>query len=548
MKQLHILVLEDSDEDLMLVLYTLKQSDLKFDYVHVKQEHEYLRELDNSSPDIIISDYGLQGYNGLTALRDKKKRGMDCPFILVTGSLPDEIAVECIKAGADDYILKDRLNRLPDAVRQAMERKRSEAARKEAFTELLLSQKRLETAERMAKVGNWEWSVGKDEIVWSDEMYRVMGVEMGSYSPTIHSFMEFIFEEDREASMKVAESIALGLETKAENQFRIRTLDGETKMVRSIYRSNGKTPESGELKVFGTMQDITLQFLTEKALRELTEQLEEKVQERTEAYQVLNQQLSNRNEEMMDSINYAKLIQKALLAKLDESGGLVQGSIVIWLPRDIVSGDFYWKYQTPQYDFVAAVDCTGHGVPGALMSMIGHQLLNEVVIRNGITEPAEILRDMDMRVAKALHHHGGDSAIHDGMDMILCRIDRSERSVCFSGALRPMFYVRDRKTVEHKTSRQSIGSFRHMREMPTFDQTTISYQKGDMLYLTTDGYYDQFGGPKGKKMLKSKFRKLLSELAHLPINIQHDTLMEHLRQWQGTEDQVDDILIIGIQF
>ncbi len=149
-------MLEDSEEDAMLVLATLNQSDLDFEHEHVYDQSAFVDKLEGKTPDIILSDYGLKGYNGLAALRDKKEHGINCPFIMVTGSLPDEIVVECLKAGAHVYIIKDRLIRLPDAIKVVLNRQKADNDRKDALSELLKSQKRLEAAEKMTSIGNWE--------------------------------------------------------------------------------------------------------------------------------------------------------------------------------------------------------------------------------------------------------------------------------------------------------------------------------------------------------------------------------------------------------
>jgi len=546
-RELNILMLEDNESDLFLVLQTLNNAKLEYRYKHVDNMVNYLEALKDGSFDIILSDYGLPGYNGLAAFKDKTEQSIPCPFILVTGSLPDEIAVECLQAGVDDYILKDRLHRLPDAVLRAIDRNRLEDERKKALQELIRSQKRLEAAEHMAKVGNWEWAPLDGTIVWSDEMYRITGADRNTYTPNVNSFMDLILPEDQEESMAVATSIASGELTDAESRFRIRTFDGQIKMLRSIFKNNGKPVGSGLMKVFGTMQDITLQFLTEHALRELTEELEQRVNERTEELSRTNRLLARKNEEMTDSINYARLIQKALLAKLDECKKLFPSSFVLWLPKDIVSGDFYWQYHSERYDFIAVVDCTGHGVPGAMMSMVGHQLLNELVIQRGLVEPAEILQQLDMEVARALFLH--DSAgVTDGMDIILCRIDSRHQEVCFSGALRPLFMWKDGIVQEFKLSRNAIGSFRYSRSPEKFPQQCHSISSNEVIYLTTDGYYSQFGGPNGRKILKSGFKDVLSAVAHLPMDQQYTALLNHLRTWQGSEPQIDDILVIGIRF
>jgi serine phosphatase RsbU (regulator of sigma subunit) len=213
----------------------------------------------------------------------------------------------------------------------------------------------------------------------------------------------------------------------------------------------------------------------------------------------------------------------------------------------VVSGDFHWQYRDKQYDFIAAVDCTGHGVPGALMSMIGHQMLNHVVIEEQILEPADILTELDEQVSLALKQDK-EVMVRDGMDMVLCRIDREKKQMCFSGAYRPLFHVHGNEVSEYETDRIPVGHAIVDRPGHSFTQTCVQYSTGDTIYLTSDGYYDQFGGKSGKKMMKSNFKNLLAQIGSLPIDEQYRKMTEYLEEWQGNEDQVDDILVIGIQF
>lgn len=547
MNKLRILILEDSLEDALLVLSTLQQSDLVFEHEHVYDQFEFRDHLKNNSPDIILSDYGLKGYNGLAALRDKKELGINCPFIIVTGSLPDEIAVACLRAGVDDYILKDRLSRLPDAIKAVIEREKADDDRRTAFSELLKSQKRLEAAEKMAQMGNWEWHPPSDTTSWSDEMYNIMGTNRQNYTPTTDSFLKFIDPDTHDSFTRTLKEIVEGKRFSGESRFKIKTFDGKEKIIRSMYKSSKGSVGSGDLRIFGTIQDVTLLHQTEGELRLLTEELEQRVEQRTQQLLQTNELLKHKNEEMTDSINYAKLIQKALLAKLDECTRIFPKSFVLWKPRDIVSGDFYWQYQDGQYDYIAVVDCTGHGVPGAMMSMIGHQLLNQIVIRKGVSEPADILKELDDNVDQALFGHMG-TGVRDGMDLILCRIDRAKKQICFSGALRPLFHVSSNGLSEHRGNRRPIGNFIIENPNNDFEQHTVNYEEGDTIYLTSDGYYSQFGGPNGKKMMKNRFKTLLEEIGQLSMDNQYNRLLSYFEDWQGDEDQVDDILIIGIQF
>lgn len=544
--KLRILILEDNLADVQLIVQTLKSAGLEFDYLCADTRETFLSAFVEYDPDIILSDYGLPNYNGLAAYEDCKENGALAPFILVTGSMPDEIAVECLKAGVDDYILKDRLSRLPEAIANALDKKRLEGEKLKVIKDLVVSQRRLAEAERLAKVGNWEWDVPSGKMIWSDEMYRIYEVLKRNHKPDYSNFLAFFGEEDKEkVSTKIKKILArqaFYLEARAG----IKTGEGNTKVLHFIIKASKTANGSDRLKVFGTIQDITMLHSKERELRELTEELECKVKERTKELTRLNERLVFKNAEMTNSLRYAQLIQRALLSKLAECRVLFPESFVLWLPKDIVSGDFYWHHQDGDKYYIAAVDCTGHGVPGAFMSMIGHQLLNKIVLEEGCSEPAEILERLDVGIIKALQNETGRE-MGDGMDIALCRVDKAERKLTFAGALRPLFYHDGKKLKEINGSRFPLGGLYSKISEKEFKQSTVSYKPGDNIYLSSDGYYSQFGGNMGKKMMKRRFTNLLSDVGTKPIEQQYDILKEHLDDWKGKEEQVDDVLVIGIK-
>jgi len=540
-----ILMLEDTPTDAELIRMNLQNASFDFECFTTEDRDSYLRGLSEYRPDIVISDYGLPSYTGLAAYADMRLKGLDVPFILVTGSLPDELAVDCLKAGIDDYILKDRLSRLPEAIHSALNRKHLERERKTALQELVKSRHNLETAEALAGIGNWEWDVKSDRVLWSKHLYNVLGVNPETTVPSREAFFERVHPEDLPAILDEMESILKGRAKTASMKCRIVTPDGQTKMVQGVYSSNKDDNTARSVKVLGTMQDITIQFLTEKALRDLTEELEQRVNDRTAELSRSNALLARRNLEMTDSIRYAKMIQQALLSDLSTFREVFPSSFVLWIPKDIVSGDFYWYHHVGGISYVAAVDCTGHGVPGALMSAIGHQLLNRIV-HDGHTEPAAILSELDKGIMNALRQEKGQP-MQDGMDLALCRIDRANREVCFAGAFRPLYIYSDGIIKEVAGTRAAIGSSFVSRTHKQYTQAGVTCKEGDVIYLTSDGYSSQFGGEDGKKMMNVRFKKILSEIGGLPVRDQKRELTDRLMAWRGNEEQVDDILVIGVR-
>lgn len=540
-----ILMLEDTHSDAELIVMNLQANLKEFEYHRTEDRETYIRGLYDYSPDIVISDYGLPSYTGLAAYADMKRMGMDIPFVMVTGSLPDEVAVDCLKAGIDDYVLKDRLSRLPEAVLGAIHRKNLERERESAMRELLRSRQNLETAEAMAGMGNWEWDIRTDRVLWSKNLYSVMGVNPASVQPTREAFFERVHPDDRHMVISEMDRILKGWTGTSTVKCRIVTPQGEIKMVEGIYSSDSDDPETPPTKMLGTMQDVTTQFLTLKALSDLTEELEQRVSERTSQLSEANEELERKNMEITDSLRYAKMIQQALLSDGSTFREMFPDSFVIWMPKDIVSGDFYWYHHMGDTSYVAAVDCTGHGVPGALMAAIGHQLLDRI-IHDGHTEPHDVLQELDKGILKALHQETG-LRMQDGMDMALCRIERSTGVVCFSGALRPLYIHSQGAVTEIPGTRQSVGDAPLQGNRKLFGQQCVKCSPGDVIYLTSDGYASQFGGPNGKKLTKKMLKVFLSELGHLPMDEQRSALKGRFIEWQGTEEQVDDVLIIGIR-
>lgn len=292
-----------------------------------------------------------------------------------------------------------------------------------------------------------------------------------------------------------------------------------------------------------------------KNLKEYSEDMEEKVRERTaevvrqkEEIEKQSEQIAELYEQVKDSILYAKRIQEAILPSREEINASLQNSMVLFRPKDIVSGDFYWFTEKPDRVIIAAADCTGHGVPGALMSMIGSSLLNEIVNEKGITQPNEILLALKHGVIKALNKHPSSDQTKDGMDIGICSIPKKGNKIDFAGANNPLWMVRDGEIIDFRGDRQPVGIYGDNLDTP-YTNHTIDIQDGDSVYIFSDGYADQFGGPRGKKFKYSQFKKLLVQINNETMESQRDTLNTRIEEWMGDqEEQIDDILVVGIRF
>lgn len=258
--------------------------------------------------------------------------------------------------------------------------------------------------------------------------------------------------------------------------------------------------------------------------------------------------LEIQNEEVIASINYAKRIQQAVLPNEENIYRNIPLSFILYKPKDIVSGDFFWFHEidSDNYIFVCA-DCTGHGVPGALMTVIGSNLLTQIVMENKTYQPSSILSELDKRLATTLKQQKEHyKLIQDGMDMSLLKIDKKKKKFTYAGAKRPALLIRNQEITELKGSKNSLGG--HSVEQKVFEDIDISYAEDDMIYLFTDGYIDQFGGGENKKFMIKKLRELLQKIYVLPIAEQKQILEKTIVDWTGKNDQTDDILVTGIRF
>lgn len=283
------------------------------------------------------------------------------------------------------------------------------------------------------------------------------------------------------------------------------------------------------------------------SLKLYSEEMESKVRERTKEINEKNSKLEEANKEIKDSIAYAKKIQEAILPAEQLIKSKFKDSFIFYKPKDIVSGDFYWFADAGDEILFAVVDCTGHGVPGALMTVIGSSLLNQIVNIGGERSPAAILKELDRRVIETLRQYDKNSQSNDGMDIAMIKYNFKTSQLTYSGAKRSMFLFRNDKLIEIKGSKYPIGSTQYDTEK-IYSEEQVRIETKDTLYLFTDGYQDQFGGMFGKKFMAKRFKELLYELSLMKIHDQSFILEKENAQWTGESEQTDDILVAGIRF
>ncbi len=286
--------------------------------------------------------------------------------------------------------------------------------------------------------------------------------------------------------------------------------------------------------------------------------LEQKVIERTEQVVKQSEEIKSKNNQLeilykhvTDSIRYAKRLQEAIIPTDIAVRQILPQSFVLFKPKDIVSGDFYWINHIENKSYVAAIDCTGHGVPGAFMSLVGYNILKEITLNDEVAiAPSIIMDKMSKGVVKTLNPKSGKAETanqtKDGMDMSLCCVDYNKMELQYAGAFNPLYLIREGKLIQYKANKFPIG-FRIDDHIQNFTNNVIQLQKGDTFYIFSDGYADQFGGPNGKKYMTGNFRNLLIETSKKPIEQQKDFLNTTIENWRGELEQVDDILIIGVK-
>jgi serine phosphatase RsbU (regulator of sigma subunit) len=256
--------------------------------------------------------------------------------------------------------------------------------------------------------------------------------------------------------------------------------------------------------------------------------------------------LQSRTKNIEDSLKYAHRIQKAMFTPAKELRGFFPDSFIFHKPKDIVSGDFYWAKRVNGKVLFTVADCTGHGVPGAFMSLIGLEFFRQIVVEKEILEPARILDEMN-HYFDIVFGNLDEISLKDGMDLGFCAYDYKKRTLEYAGAFNPLYIIRDNEIMEIKGDRFIVGPDYGVQR-GEFTNKSVQLLEDDVIYMFSDGYADQFGGPEGKKFKYRRFRHLLMSIHNLPMDEQHMKLEENINEWMGVKnEQIDDQMVIGIR-
>ncbi|MHC1704277.1 MAG: SpoIIE family protein phosphatase [Tenuifilaceae bacterium] len=322
-------------------------------------------------------------------------------------------------------------------------------------------------------------------------------------------------------------------------KYRERQLQRDKQILEEKVVERTKTIEE-QKKVLEVQRDTLA-----KTNAEIMQQKEE-IEAQRDEIETQRDYIYKQNEEITQSIEYAKRIQTAVMPKKEEVSAILPEHFILFKPRDIVSGDFYWMAKKNNRIVIAAADCTGHGVPGAFMSMLGISFLNEIVIGGNETKPSIILNQLRDLIKSTLSQKGEIGESRDGMDIALCVIDLESKTLQFAGAYNPLYLIRNSELIEIKADKMPVGI--HLQEKESFTNNEMSFVSGDVIYIFSDGYVSQFGGEFGRKYMAKPFKKMLAIIAEKPMDKQCEMLEQEFEEWRGFNHQVDDILIIGVKF
>ncbi|MBX7095630.1 MAG: tetratricopeptide repeat protein [Flavobacteriales bacterium] len=374
----------------------------------------------------------------------------------------------------------------------------------------------------------------KDAWISISELYQ----EHGRYKQALESYKKYIQVKDSLLDEQTRKNID-DLKAKYESEKQAQVIENQTEEISREKKFNNLLSVVIVLGIVFAVYLVYSNIQRRKANQLLRDQ--------KHVIQITNDELSEKNKNITDSILYASRIQQAMLPPSAYIKTNFPDSFVYFSPKDIVSGDFYWMENSGKEILFAVADCTGHGVPGAFMSVAGSNLLTESVTQHHLTNPGLILDEINRGLAKMLHQDSNDEMVRDGMDIALCAFDKEKHLLRFSGAFNPLWIIRGSEIMEYRGDKYPVGAYVDKYEVK-FSTTEIQLLPGDTLYIFSDGYSDQFGGEHGKKLKDSNFKKILLSVQHLPMAEQMEFIRTSFQQWKGDLEQIDDVCVMGIRF
>lgn len=545
-ENIRVLLVEDSPSDAELIQLMLLDELDNLEFQRVYNDTDLRRSLIEFDPQIIISDYSMPGFTGMEALSICRVTKPNAPFIFVSGTIGEERAVEALKNGASDYVLKNSLSRLPHAIRQSIVIQREKHQKKRQQEELA----------RTYELLNSIFDTTHMMVAYMDTDFNFIQVnrsfgEIGGQPPQFYIGKNYftLFPDDHRLAIfqKVVKTGKPHFEymdtsiAEADEEERSRCFDWSVAPTKSYGMTEG---------IVFTCVDITERVELKSERDELLRTLEERVIQRTAELKKANDKLASYNKDITDSITYAKRIQDAFVPERTAKDFHVSGAFIIDIPRDILSGDFHWSYHNAVSNctYIVLADCTGHGVPASLMTLLSVQLLEQSLVGfNEKRSTSKVLHEVDEAIISFLNQEDESKMMHDGMEIALLRIDHVEGKVMYSSAGRPIYRFTNGKLTQMKSSKGSVGGLITGRTKE-FEELEFEYEKGERIYVFSDGYADQFGGDEGKKLMTRNQEHFLNRIQVKPFEEQGKLLSDHFIKWKGKLDQVDDVMVLGLEF
>ena len=518
---------------------------------HVSSLKESIKFLNDNHIDIVLINLFLDDSYGIHTFDNLFKQFPEIPFIVLTDIDNDIIGKNTVKKGAQDYLVTANLNNpiLNRTITYAIERKLSEQnlrKSEEKYRELFMS----------SKDAIYISTVEGEFIDINPAGLELFGYEVED--------IDYLKVKDLYVDIDDRKTLISTLEEKQEiEDYEIELIkkDKVTKLHCQLTTSVMFDDKNNQIGYRGIIKDITDKKNAEEALFRSLRDLDQANKEINYLNATLEEKVKKRTQELNEKMaivaNQNKRLQKAL-TMLKESRHLsflqqkkikqhLSNSFIYYAPKDIVSGDFYWFDYINSIPMLAIVDCNGHGVPEAFMSIIGYTQLNEIVNDQKITDPGRVLKELDKRVKAALNQNKGiEGNSKDGMELGLISVDQENKVLHYAGAMRPLYFVRNGELSILKGDKFAIGGVTARPKI--FKTQSIKYEKDDCLYLFSDGYPDQFGGPKGKKFMTRSVGKMVQSISNLDMDEQGKIIEQTILDWKKDEEQIDDILIAGIRF
>ncbi len=534
-----------------------------------------LEILKTTKIDCIVSDVTMPIVDGYRLLYEIKENEhyKNIPFIFYTATFTSQEDEQfAMILGASKYIhkpngIKEIVSSIKDLLSDTYDTSTKTSLPKESwvmkkYSELLFkqlekqvneleitkaslqkSEMRLMEAQEMAQMGNWEIDLNTNKHLWSDQMYKVFGIKNGE-EPSLEMYMSLIHPEEKE---HLAHSVEKAFSTRQASSCHFRFIPTEG-IVRHGY-SEWKfelDEDKKTFRMFGIVQDIT----EKKEAEEQRKNSDDMAIESVEIKKLLGE-VNLYSKKLENSINYAKRLQDGIHLKEDVFKQVFQNAFIINNPKEIVSGDFYWLNIKQNKIMLALGDCTGHGVPGAILSTLGYNMINNIALNNDITSPDLVLKKLYFDWKKTFNHNSIQTN-NDGMEISMCTIDYAQNILEFSGMGGSLLIVRNNELTEYRGEKigiyQSYSNKYNNNNIEKLSSYKIPFEVNDCIYLFSDGYADQFGGPgNNEKFTKKRFKDLILSIQEYPIEIQKKCIKDAFSDWKGNNEQIDDVLVIAVQ-